>query len=261
MKPLPKSVVATYRRLGPSAPLLDKEIESIADYLRVLDHFEGFWFRGHADLTWRLVPSALRYGRIERRQKALELVNEFRIHAHDKLSSSLGPSSIIGWMQAAQHYGMPTRLLDWTTSEAVALYFACLNTRADGLVCMINPATLNRSALPAIGRVIDPEVDVSAIEPYINLDARIDRKGRPAIAIRPTWNNSRIQAQEGTFTLHGNQKLCLDESSCPSLVYVPIRRKHKRQLLSDLDRLGKNEMTLFPEPDKISRHLRRKANL
>lgn len=261
MKPLPRSVIATYRRRGPSAPLLDKEIESIADYLRVLDHFDGCWFRGHADLSWTLIPSALRYGRVDRRQKALGLLHEFKKLAHDKFSADRGPSSAIGWMQAAQHYGIPTRLLDWTKSEAVALYFACLNPKTDGLVCMINPATLNRSAIPSIGRVIDPDDDAAFISPYMTLDARVNRKGRPTIAIDPTWNNSRVQAQEGTFTLHGNQKLCLDELSCPSLVFVPIRRKHKQQLMSDLDRLGKNEMTLFPEPDKISRHLRRKAKL
>jgi len=55
--------------------------------------------------------------------------------------------------------------LDCSENEAVALYFACVNQQTDGLVCMINPATLNRSAIPGIGRTIDLEGEPDTVEP------------------------------------------------------------------------------------------------
>ncbi len=270
MQSLPRSVYKMYSRRGPSCPLVDREIQNLDDYLRVLESLESSrkphercWFRGHSDHRWKLVPSALRYGRVQKRNTALALYREFRRHAEDKMEPVSSHSKLddFEWMQRAQHYGLPTRLLDWTESEAVALYFACLRTDVDGLVCVINPSTLNRQAVPLQPRPLDPEQDEDILGEYMKLSGATNRGGLGTVAVIPAWNNPRIRAQHGTFTLHGSRKLSLDTRDSPSLLYVPIRRKYKCRLLADLNRMNWNEMSLFPEPDKICRHLRQVAKL
>jgi hypothetical protein len=48
---------------------------------------EEFWFRGHADISWELIPSALRYRTVDKRNKALDLVMEFKRVAEIKLTN------------------------------------------------------------------------------------------------------------------------------------------------------------------------------
>jgi len=86
-----------------------------------------YWFRGHANATWTLTPSALRYRAAKPRNTALGLLADFKRYAEIKLPNPPSQDEELKWVQLARHYGLPTRLLDWTRNAAVALYFACQN--------------------------------------------------------------------------------------------------------------------------------------
>ena len=48
-------------------------------------------------------------------------------------------NNYIRWLELAQHYGVPTRLLDWTENALIALYFACeSNKNCDAVVWMLH---------------------------------------------------------------------------------------------------------------------------
>jgi hypothetical protein len=195
--------------------LLDIEINALSDFFAVfhsaLTPGNVFWFRGHSHIEYNLAPSALRYGTIQFRERALGLVADMKRYLGMKLSRPPASEDHLGWMQVAQHYGLPTRLLDWTQNAAVALFFACTEDfDKDGLVAILNPIELNQVVNPKLPRILDYERDGDIIDPYFGLGGRVNSKGKRTIAINPTWNTERIALQQGFFTLHGSRKFELD---------------------------------------------------
>jgi FRG domain len=97
---------------------------------------QSLWvFRGHKSTEYRLEPSIERavatkplpWPAIE-----VKILEEFQSRAQMHLSPSDVPKAEdrLGWLGLMQHYGIPTRLLDFTLSPYVALYFA-LSNRTD----------------------------------------------------------------------------------------------------------------------------------
>ncbi len=212
-------------------------------------------------MRWTLVPSALRYASPDERTKALRLIADFKRVAEMKIERPPQSNEQLKWAQLAQHYGLPTPLLDWTESATMALYFACEEPGLDGMVYLMNPVDLNRMSYPRAARILDAHTDAELITKYLPpLDGSIRKAPRNTIAVNPIWNSPRLMAQKGVFTLHG-QTTALDRKQAPSLVAVPILKEYKSQLMMELERIGVDEMTIFPELDHACRFLRHKAAL
>jgi len=266
---LPLAVSLEFAQRGPKGSLCDVYVCTLADYFAVLrglpEKDAEYWFRGHSRLDYHFVPSALRYPTLKERNKALGLLAEFRRLAERKLSRPPDPDDDLKWLQLAQHHGLPTRLLDWTTNAAAALYFACRSNLDDhGLVGILNPVNLNRRAdqKPAI---LDPQKDARVIRRYLKKTGQYRCNGRRTVAVAPIQNTDRIALQGGVFTLHGSRKNDLEDvgrSGEPTpLACLVIPKDKKKSLLSELDRIGMNEMTLFPELEHTCAYLKQKAGL
>lgn len=110
------------------------EISNIPDLVVALNGLDtAYMHRGHADFEWELETTFERVfkNHFEKGKNSIiekYLISEFKskFHLYDK-ENNLKPSSDLGWLSLMQHYGVPTRLLDFTQSPYVALYFALEN--------------------------------------------------------------------------------------------------------------------------------------
>ena len=245
-----------------ACPLVPAWVRSLADYLGVLGGSlaskDRLWFRGHGNIDWELVPSALRFTSQAQRDRALDLLPEFKRVAEIKQARPPRVDDELGWHQVAQHFGLPTRLLDWSENLLVALYFACEESNSDGMVFVLNPIALNQLSYPRRPRILDSRLDEGIINKYLRLDGRQTKGGLRTVAINPVWNSERLMLQRGAFTLHGSRDLQV-AADTPSLAGIPISRESKPALRVDLERVGIDEMTIFPELEHACRHLRRRV--
>lgn len=163
------------------------EIESFDEYLNTIhselgQNGEGkrrLYFRGQSKRAtegYPLTPSVARYKHLgslnlpEREQKECEVLETFSNHLLTYVQHR--PQTAWEELAIAQHHGLPTRFMDWTTNPLVALYFAVRNTsgrNADSAVYVLisNPkryADLKRGQAAQVKPVGDAATE-SASEP------------------------------------------------------------------------------------------------
>ena len=152
-----------------------------------------------------------------------------------------------------QHYGVPTRLLDWTESPLIALYFAVESADADDTSALwsLRPSELNKNAnidnQEEIGFV--PSFEDDELKGYsVESLAQTRRIQLLPVATIATRNNSRIQAQLGVFTIHHHINTPIEDVGdgrhCTRYLILPDNRA---TILEELNLLGINRFQLFPE--------------
>jgi hypothetical protein len=102
----------------------DRHLSTVGDLVAALrDYAEPgkiAWYRGQADATWGLTPTIGRNP--DHLQAELTIIKLFRQNARPHLREY--PGTDWEWVFLMQHHRAPTRLLDWSESPLVALYFA-----------------------------------------------------------------------------------------------------------------------------------------
>ena len=235
-------------------------IDKLVDDWNIINN-KCIWFRGQSDFSWELVPGLYRHK--EGSYFERELNREFILHSQTLIDKQ--PSTILGWLVLMQHYGMPTRLLDWTESYLVALFFAVMDCKEsiDAAIWVIRPAYINNASLK--DHMIPIELDARLkdyILPWPDTRERNIKAVYPA-AFRPWWNNSRIVAQRGMFTIHGSSKEPLNRvieqynnlGLNMQAIKLLIPGKMKRKILHELRFTGITDFLLFPEVEGLCREI------
>jgi hypothetical protein len=211
------------------------------------------WYRGQGDESWHLIPSIYRGDWDPARER--EMTRDFRLRAHMEVEHR--PNSYLGWLFVMQHYGLPTRLLDWTESCLVALYFAVENfaNSSNATVWVMHPRKLNENA-ESYGQSSVPPLSADTVKKYALPMDTIPTTGQAIrvekdmpMAVRLVHTTRRIVAQRGQFTIHGHRKEGLDQmgSLNLNLKKLVIDGKQKLPILRQLFKASVFRYSLFPD--------------
>jgi hypothetical protein len=215
-----------------------------------------FW-RGQAQREWNLSPGVFRGDRNEAYET--NVVGRFVNRAparHSSIPSLDEKAGRLEWLFLMQHFGLPTRLLDWTESPLVAAYFAVSeHDDADGAIWALDPFKLNElSGYGYVLRSADDDDALKLVAPAFDRKAeRVDK----VLAITSVEVNVRMMVQLANFTLHGTREPLDQQSNLTSyLVRLTIPASCKRSFRAQLDDdLGIRRSTLFPDLQNLAKEL------
>lgn len=230
-------------------------IRSVLDLMELIARdAPGDWvFRGHASCRWRLQASVHRL--IDERKLDMDqatsfergVLSEFKRRARMLLPTR--PASEWEWMILAQHFGLPTRILDWTENPLVALYFAVANTNEisdDGMLYAYRHGA--------------GEIDLGASSDPFAIE-RIE-------LVRPPHLDRRVIAQQSIFTAEPpprgeetakGQTAGRTGRNEADLRYWYVSVNYKSKIRNELVKLGISESSLFPGLASLAAEIRRAA--
>lgn len=232
---------------------------------------DRIWFRGHGDQAWTLDAPIFRKRVGEEfpatfeqiREQEREIANTFKQRAPLRRLAFALPNddAYFGWLTLMRHYGARCRLLDWTESALVALYFAVedANDGNDGALWFLEPNTLNDRASPGYksGQVLKMVRPVSPEFTTVQNVSRAAFYGEPdrtqwPIAVVPTETSNRMLVQSSVFTMqsHEDELIGLRDQSVIQSARIPKDKKqHLRELLNQC---GINRYQLFPDLEDLA---------
>lgn len=249
------------------------------------------WYRGHADKEWELLPKVQRNfvgSEEELFRRERYYTNDFQARASVFKSPSLPINEYADWLTLMQHYGLPTRLLDWSRSPLVALYFAVSDENAsdrDGCVWMLTPGKLNESQCLEKPSMIDGKkydnvyiynTKHKTIETMIYpAFRRWNFSGEPEAitaedrrfahrfedlkdkiaACYPTEADSRVYNQFAAFTVHNSIKKLVDICDDTTLLRITIPKKYKDNLRYELFVCGITQSYIYPDLEHLAKEI------
>lgn len=282
--------------------------DSIEEYIEILKQLTGdnktIWFRGQSNAEYRLIPSGLRktyavadglgrryktpfLDRVDRGSNNEfiflpidKMVQQFKELAKDKLEYNV--ENDVVWECIGQHYGLPTRLLDWTLNPLDALYFAvcdckvgitndegrkrfkeCGFSDAGGAVFAIDPIEINSHTIQFKENVqpyvLDPVLEEDIIIEYLHNEF-------PTICFNGITKEKRICRQSGNFTTIGTwTQTALDYSTelsqCVTKILIPYDKYEYYKEILQAFQINHNLIYVEDdEKDKIAEIIKKSAN-
>jgi hypothetical protein len=214
-------------------------------------------YRGLSDASYTLKTSLVRLGG-DTRTIEHHLLRNFRKYAfREAYPRILAQDSVWSWLCLGQHFGLATRLLDWTFSPYVALHFATANIDRfgeDGVVWCVDytqvhkllPAKLKRPLAAQGANVLTNEMLNSAAE---TLPA-FEKLGRSKFVLffEPPSLDERVINQYSLFSVTSDPMVTLDDWLIlhPTLYRrIVIPAALKWEIRDKLDQANLNDRTLM----------------
>ena len=218
-------------------------------------------FRGQSNKEWGLKSSIYRI--IDKVEKSEEKAREYEVGSIEKffseyilyqnendsqaffLSNSANSNPEVKHLVYMQHHASPTRLLDWTESPYVALYFAVIdNLNCDGAIFLVNTDIIQRTN---------------------NILCESAQKNYPYIECFSDWvKTKRLAIQQGWFTISNrilvdHQTALINQSrNTKDFCKISISKDFKREALYRLHLMNISAKTLFPGLDGLGAWIKEK---
>lgn len=255
------------------------KIRNLKNFTHLIESFSSnsnsLWYRGCGKASYNLVPTLYRHPCIQDVKELLDLESQI-IARFKQRSVPYLTRTHIDWeyLFLMQHFGVPTRLLDWTESPYISLYFALTfackkpnNTYAENAsIWVLDPIKWNTFALKHIGfnkgilstsdqilRGYAPEADITLMN-------------SEPVAIYGTYNSPRIVAQRGVFTIFGKSMDPMEEiyinRKFPenSLMKIIVPANRIPELLKSVISIGFSDSVIFPDLDGLAKEIKRFFN-
>lgn len=279
------------------------QVNSWEELLDIQQDFDLNWvFRGQAG-PWPLKTSLQRacedFGLPLDKAFELEqkLIREFRRYFHFYSAYAPAPDDTLEWLAMMQHYGSPTRLLDWTYSLYVAAFFALEKPNEAHIIWALNTQWLSRQVLRLLRSLkqghevlLQQFVDEreTSITPFRDLFMQAEPGSAPFVYVaNPFKLNPRLTNQQGLFLCQNDISKSFMESleifsqkavGLPSgpdddprdlenvdlsgnLIRIEIDSRLRNEILVRLHRVNINHAVLFSGLEGFARSLWTKVPL
>ena len=245
----------------------DTTVDSLASLLSVIQALDypcdpqsrHLWFRGCTNKGYSLLPSLTRDDAPLHLEQSF--LNAFKQNAIQFLDHR--PNSEWEWIFLARHHTVPTRLLDWTESPLIGLFFATQESKAppaqptDGALWFLLPQLLNREA--GVHQPRDPGLPMfddadeylrTYLPKTVAAETTTELNPIAGIGIR---NSKRMQAQHSVFTVSHRAPISVDRVGDGTHVgrcIIPAEKKPS--IREELASLRINKLTVYPELDNAA---------
>jgi len=203
------------------------------------------------------------------------LLRRFKRQCHHYTMAVPNDDNIMEWLALMQHYGAPTRLLDWTYSFWVAIYFAVEDAEKECAVWALDSRWVRQRVKVKLGEIsnlIDSESEGK--DPNVTnretFREAFQSNKEFVFPINPYRLNERVVIQQGLFLCPGDvassfeanlEALAEDNGSkkdfSGSLIKYTVKNdaQLRKQIIQRLQRMNMNRATLFPGLDGFSQSL------
>lgn len=247
---------------------VNKPINSLMDYIDLVKqiivgkNIKKPWFRGQEDCNWDLTPNIYR---IKKTHYKLEIenyvFNEFKRRAFTLYSEEMLPSiekgSDMDWLFLMQHHNIPTRLLDWTRSSLIGLYFAVNSYWKDknnSAVWIIDPTWINKNTIN-----YDDVLYVKKDTEVHTMQYMGDKPPQLPISFVPNYLEKKIIPHKNCFTLHGLSPNGLHEISSSAtaskIIKIEINKASEKNIFDELCLSGITHTNIFPNLDGLANEI------
>ncbi|MFX1293272.1 MAG: FRG domain-containing protein [Promethearchaeota archaeon] len=237
-------------------------------------------FRGLSDYSYKLTTNLMRLG------GPYKILEPYLLMSFKRYSGleTLNFDSLWYWMILGQHYGLPTRLLDWSHSPLVAMHFATSNIRkfdVDGVIWVVNfsktgeflPKILKDTAtkletpifpFEALDDALNISGDMRSLKTLTEAFKKLNELSESefVVFLEPPSIDDRIKSQVALFSFMSDPSLSMDDwlkmQNIPGLwKKIIIPAELKVEIRDKLDRMNVSERLLFPGLDGLCKLLAR----
>lgn len=192
----------------------------------------------------------------------LAMIRNFKRQAHRYVENVPEDENTLEWLALMRHYGAPTRLMDWTYSFFVALFFAIQQSDEACAVWAINMDRLRNSAESLLDNVNlrrlllrDPHLKSRE---FFDLVFRRKPSVNLVYSANPERLNERLAVQQGVFLAPANiskpflenlaamSSTKLFDVDCVRKITIDASVQSKKEILRHLQRMNITTTSLFP---------------